>query len=100
MIVVLWILVVILLACVVLSVLGMMRLINKIQFYEQYIADMKDRFNIAYEIMKQADVRGSFEADDEVGDAFKIMKQAVDNLDGFVREEETETIPPIQTPTT
>ena len=72
------------------SVWGAIRLAKKIQFYEEYITEMRDRFNIVYEIMKQADIRGSFEADDEVGDTFKIMKQAVDELNGFVREEQIE----------
>jgi hypothetical protein len=83
-----WILVVLLICATYAFVLGTMKLAKKINAYEQYIIDMKDRFNIAYEIMKQADIRGAFEASDEVGDAFTIMKQAVDNLNSFVREDE------------
>jgi len=84
-----WILVVFLIGVVIACIWGINRLAIKIDAYEKYIGEMKDRFNITYEVMKQADIRGSFEADDEVGSAFQVMKQAVDNLNGFVQDEET-----------
>jgi mevalonate kinase len=84
-----WTLIVLLAGALVACLYGIKVLAAKISTYEEYIAQMKDRFNIAYEVMKQADIRGSFEADDEVGSSFQIMKQAVDNLNSFVKDEET-----------
>jgi hypothetical protein len=84
-----WILIVLLLAALITCIIGINKLAIKIDAYEEYIGQLKDRFNIAYEVMKQSDIRGSFESDDEVGSAFQIMKQAVDNLNSFVQDEET-----------
>lgn len=47
---------------------------------EQYIEFLKDKISEAYKTIKEADIKGSFEADDEVGTIFNNIKQAVDYL--------------------
>ena len=76
--------IIILLIFIVVLIYGMTLLIRKIQTYENYIIELKERVNLTYDAMKEADIRGSFEADDEVGDTFKILKQLVDELNGYV----------------
>ena len=56
------------------------RLIKKVEFYEEWILILKFRLTTAYNAMKAADIRGSFEADDEVGTVFKTMKANIDDL--------------------
>jgi len=51
-----------------------------------------DKTAAAYEEMKQIDVKGSFESDDEVGTSFALLKQVIDDLyeEGYGTKEETE----------
>ena len=58
---------------------------KKVSLYEQFIIDLRDRFEAAYNMIKESDIRGSFEADDEVGDVFTIIKQTVEDLNSRVR---------------
>lgn len=48
---------------------------------EEYIFFLRDRITSAYNTIKKADTRGSFEADDEVGTVFTDIKQAVEYLE-------------------
>lgn len=51
-----------------------------------------DKTAAAYEEMKQIDVKGSFESDDDVGTTFALLKQVIDDLyeEGYGTKEETE----------
>jgi hypothetical protein len=42
--------------------------------------DIKQKVNIAYDAIKDADIRGSFESDDEVGAVFTEIKEIVEKL--------------------
>ena len=60
---------------------------KKISILEKYCSDLlNDLANIRYKIsaanliMKQADLRGGFESDDEVGSAFKIIQNCIETL--------------------
>lgn len=44
------------------------------------IFDAKEHIYNALLIMKDADLKGAFEAEDEVGSAFKEIKEAIDTL--------------------
>jgi len=61
---------------------------RKIGILEKYastflsdLTSLKDKIVKANSIMKQADTLGAFESDDEVGTAFKIMKDCLDTLE-------------------
>lgn len=63
-------------------------LMRKCEAQEEYIEllqasynDLKNKAKKVNKIITQADVRGSFEADDEIGEAFKTVKSAVKELD-------------------
>lgn len=58
---------------------------NKITFYEEWYIAFKNRVNSAHDAMREVDIRGSFEADDEVGGTFKTIQQIIDDLDKFVQ---------------
>ena len=63
-------------------------LMKKCEAQEEYIETLQASYNSlsdkakkVNEIIKNADVRGSFAADDEIGEAFNTVKKAVKELD-------------------
>ena len=63
-------------------------LLRKCESQEDYIEllqssynDLKAKARKVNDIITKADVRGSFEADDEIGEAFKTVKRTVKELD-------------------
>jgi uncharacterized protein YoxC len=56
------------------------------QLYEVQI-----KVHHANQIIKKADIRGAFESDDEVGDAFKIIQQSLEILEKDITNWETTT---------
>jgi len=47
-------------------------------------ADIKTKITVALDALKNADLKGSFESDDEVGVVFKEMKEIVENLNEII----------------
>lgn len=77
-------------------------LLTKVEKYEEdilnkdeYIEKFKNMVDDSYTRLKQIDLNGSFEADDEVGHFFKSLKEIMFNLDAYyknyVKEEETDS---------
>jgi hypothetical protein len=58
---------------------------NKITFYENFISEVQQMVNKTYLNMKSVDILGSFEADDEIGDSFKIIKELITKLNELVQ---------------
>ena len=63
-------------------------LLRKCESQEDYIELLQSSYNAlkakarkVNDIITKADVRGSFEADDEIGEAFKTVKRTVKELD-------------------
>ena len=72
----------------VISLFVIRNLLLKVEELEDYVQLTTDRLvslsadvKTAQRVMEQADVRGSFSSDDEIGEAFTTIKSAVDNLD-------------------
>lgn len=65
-------------------------LYKKVIFFEDKIVDIQDRVEITLNIMREIDLRGAFESDDEVGDVFSQMKRLLDNLGQYIYEEKEE----------
>ena len=72
----------------VISLFVIRNLLLKVEELEDYVQLTTDRLvslsadvKTAQRVMEQADVRGSFSSDDELGEAFTTIKSAVDNLD-------------------
>jgi hypothetical protein len=68
----------------------MLRAEDRITLYEKWIIEFRDRVHLTYNTMKSVDIRGSFEADDEVGDVFKAIYQMVNDLNDIVSDDITE----------
>lgn len=47
-------------------------------------AEIKMKVVVALDALKNADLKGSFESDDEVGVVFKEMKEIVENLNEII----------------
>lgn len=63
-------------------------LYRKVSILEKYASDflsdlvnLKNKIREANKILREADIRGSFESDDEVGSAFKLIKDSIEYLD-------------------
>ncbi len=54
--------------------------------YNTFIANLYMKFRDTLSAMKAADVRGSFQADDEVGVTFTYLKEQVNDLDEFIKK--------------
>lgn len=72
----------------VISLFVIRNLLLKVEELEDYVQFTTDRLatlsadvKTAQRVMEQADVRGSFSSDDEIGEAFTTIKSAVNNLD-------------------
>lgn len=68
-------------------------LYRKVDILEKYsteflteLTSLKDRIRVASKIMSDADARGSFSSDDEIGSSFKIIKSCIDYMDGKENE--------------
>ena len=48
------------------------------------IQELREKVETAYEDLTKADIRGSFESDDEVGSVFKEIKDIVTNLRNII----------------
>ena len=61
-------------------------LYKKVVFFEDKIIEIQERIQDTISIMREIDLRGAFESDDEVGSVFSQMKRLVDNLTVFIRD--------------
>lgn len=64
-------------------------LYKKVVFFEDKIIEIQERIQDTISIMREIDLRGAFESDDEVGSVFSQMKRLVDNLGQYIYEEKT-----------
>ena len=60
---------------------------KKVNTYEEWVLMIQTRIQDAYNTIRMADIRGSFESDDEVGDAFRKIKATVDDLQVYINSE-------------
>lgn len=63
-------------------------LTRKLEYLEQFISDLVDEIGAATNIIREVDLRGAFEASDEVGSSFEIIKNVFYRLQSFRLEEE------------
>ena len=62
-------------------------LLKKVEFYEDFSRELHTELEAILKTIKMVDIRGAFEADDEVGDTFIAIKNLVLKLEKFLREE-------------
>jgi hypothetical protein len=61
---------------------------NKVEVYEDFCVGLLNETRRILDSIKATDIRGSFEADDEVGGAFVDIKNIISKLVVFLDEEE------------
>jgi len=66
-----------------------LRLIDQ---HEELHGRVLDRLRRVIAHIRFVDIRGSFEADDEVGTAFKAIQETIDTLEEFLPENDNEEI--------
>jgi predicted oxidoreductase len=62
-------------------------LYKKILVFEDEFLKIETELNDTIEAMREIDIRGSFEADDEVGDVFNQMKDLIEYLGEYTYDE-------------
>ena len=67
---------------------GAWRALRKIEVYEEFVASLQAQTSRVLSQMRAVDLRGAFEADDEVGIVFGIMKQLVETLKDYAEPAE------------
>jgi hypothetical protein len=72
----------------VILLFAILNITKKIEVYEDFITVMRDDVTNVITQMRAVDIRGSFEADDEVGIVFKGMLGLVASLTGFLNQGE------------
>lgn len=82
--------IILIILCIILLYL-VFNMLNKIEKYENIILEynkelhnIQKQINNAHFTMKQIDLRGSFENDDEVGVTFKMLQDIVSQLDNDI----------------
>lgn len=66
------------------SVYAVLRALRRTETYDDFFEQMQSTLSATINTMTTIDIRGSFQADDEVGDTFKQLKGMVDALDVFI----------------
>ena len=62
-------------------------LTRKVERLETWIEDYAQRIQDTKQVLDEVDVKGSFQADDEIGVIFTSIKEAVDELNEITEEE-------------
>ena len=62
-------------------------LTRKVEQLETWIEDYAQRIQDTKQVLDEVDVKGSFEADDEIGVIFTSIKEAVDELNEITEQE-------------
>lgn len=88
-----WVLSILLFVSLVINVttiVAIQKAMVKTESYDQFFAEMQTRITALINTMKEIDIRGSFQADDEIGAIFQQMQALVNSLDVFLLEPEDE----------
>ena len=62
-------------------------LTRKVERLETWVEDYAQRIQDTKQILDEVDIKGSFEADDEIGVIFTSIKEAVDELNEITEQE-------------
>ena len=66
--------------------------LKRIIQYEEFILQIQQVIKFSTDKMKQVDMRGHYESDDETGFFFEQLKQIQLSLDGIFETEETDNV--------
>ena len=62
-------------------------LTRKVEQLETWVEDYAQRIQDTKQVLDEVDVKGSFQADDEIGVIFTSIKEAVDELNEITEQE-------------
>ena len=62
-------------------------LTRKVERLETWVEDYAQRIQDTKQILDEVDIKGSFEADDEIGVVFTSIKEAVDELNEITEQD-------------
>jgi len=62
-------------------------LTRKVERLETWIENYAERIQETKRILDEVDIKGSFEADDEIGVVFQSIKEAVDEINEITEQE-------------
>ena len=62
-------------------------LTRKVERLETWIENYAQRIQDTQDVLKEIDSKGSFEADDEIGVVFTLIKESIDELNEITEEE-------------
>jgi hypothetical protein len=66
---------------------GAFNALRKLEYYEAFVAELDSQLKYVLNSMRAIDIRGSFEADDEVGIVFTVIKKLVETLEQYANRE-------------
>ena len=61
--------------------------LRKVERLESWVADYAQRIQDTKQTLDEVDIKGSFEADDEIGVVFTSIKEAVDEINEITEQE-------------
>mgnify|MGYP003429090218 CR=1 FL=1 len=73
----------------VVMAIGISRALEKTEQMNAFFHSLQQGLMSLIELMRQIDIRGSFESDDEVGGVFQQMKSMIEALDVYLVKEAT-----------
>lgn len=75
---------------IILLIYIIITLYRKVIVFEDKIADTEEQIKTTVQMMRNIDLNGAFESDDEVGEVFRMMNTLTESLGEYIYGEETE----------
>jgi len=81
-----WIAIISLVANII-FIFSTVNMVRKVELFEDYFNNVQEGLHHVLQQIRSVDIRGAFEADDEVGIVFKAILGMISALDDFVEKE-------------
>jgi predicted Holliday junction resolvase-like endonuclease len=75
---------------IILLIYIIITLYRKVIVFEDKITDTEEQIKTTVQMMRNIDLNGAFESDDEVGEVFRMMNTLTESLGEYIYGEETE----------
>jgi hypothetical protein len=71
----------------IITTIGILKALNKVEYFESRNRQFKEKINNAYVEMQDIDAIGAFESDDDTGVIFQELKSIVEDVNSFINTE-------------
>lgn len=71
----------------IITTVGILKALNKVEYFESRNRQFKEKINNAYSEMLDIDAIGAFESDDDTGVVFQELKSIVEDVNSFINVE-------------